>query len=110
MWASALNLRNTGFDKIYTIGYTVYNMKRYQVYLNPQSVEIIDNFASEVDLGRAKIIRDAIDRLAANLSKVLVKEKVALDGPLDELVGIIKLKGNKKTRMAENIDEIYLKD
>lgn len=85
-------------------------MKRYQVYLNPQSVEVIDNFAAKTDLGRAKIIRDAIDRLAANMSKVLVQKKVVLEGPLDELVGIIKMKGRKKTNIAENIDEIYLKD
>ena len=85
-------------------------MKRYQVYLNPQSIEIIDRFAAQTHLGRTGVVRDAIDRLAVNLSKILAQEQHSIAGPLDDLVGIIAMSGRKKTRIAKNIDEIYLKD
>lgn len=86
-------------------------MDRYQVYLNRQSVDIIDAFASETDISRSEIIRDVVDRLADNLSRALVQKKgITQPGVFDDLIGILSVVGNKKTNIAENIDEIYLKD
>lgn len=84
-------------------------MKRYQVYLNPQSVETIDSFQEEINLERSAILRMAVDAVAANLGQLMHGRK-SLKGPLDELVGLIKPKTKKKTNFAKNIDEIYLSD
>jgi len=84
-------------------------MKRYQLYLNPQSVGLIDLFQNETDISRSKIIRLTVDALAENFAKLLVdKKKIAIQGPLDQIVGIIKPRGRKTTNLAEKVDEIYL--
>lgn len=49
-------------------------MKRYQVYLNPHSVSILDDFERYANIPRSKLIREAIDRLAQNLSLFLQPE------------------------------------
>jgi len=86
-------------------------MKRYQVYLNPQSVGIIDLFQKETDISRSKIIRFTVDALAENLAKLLVKkERVTIKGPLDQIIGIIKPKVEEVTNLAEKIDQIYRSD
>ena len=84
-------------------------MKRYQVYLNPQSIERIDAFEEEIKLERSAILRMAIDAVAANLGQ-LIFDKKQVKGPLDELVGFIKPRIKKKTNIASHIDEIYLSD
>ncbi|OGG00896.1 hypothetical protein A2153_03260 [Candidatus Gottesmanbacteria bacterium RBG_16_38_7b] len=84
-------------------------MKRYQVYLNPQSVEKIDSFEEEIKLERSAIIRMVIDAIAANLGQ-LIHDKKPIKGPLDELVGFIKPRTKKKTNFAAKADEIYLSD
>lgn len=85
-------------------------MKRYQVYLHPQSVNILDFFEKETDISRSRVIRYVVDAAAENLTNLLVqkKKKTSITGPLDRIVGIIKCK--KTTNWAEKIDEIYLKD
>lgn len=84
-------------------------MKRYQVYLNPNSVEILDGFEKETKISRSKIIRDVTDRLADQLLSV-VPQKTPKKYLLDDLVGSIKIKGKKQTNYAQNVDDIYLKD
>ena len=87
-------------------------MKRYQVYLNPHSVSILDDFEKNANISRSKLIREAIDRLAQNLAHVFVaknvppKEKTTLDS----LVGFIKLKGQKQTNYALKNDRAYLEN
>ena len=87
-------------------------MKRYQVYLDPHSVSIIDEFGKDVSLARSKIIRLAIEYVAQNFAKIFVATKTPPKNKyiLDSLVGAIKLKGRKKTNLAQNIDEIYMND
>ena len=86
-------------------------MKRYQVYLNPHSVSILDDFEKYANISRSKLIREAIDRLAQNLSRVFVaknelpQEKLILDS----LVGFIK-GGQKQTNYALKVDKVYLAD
>ena len=84
-------------------------MKRYQVYLNPQSVETIDSFQEEINIERSAILRMVIDTLAANLG-LLMHGRKSVKGPLDDLVGMIKPKTKKRTNFAQKVDEIYLSD
>lgn len=83
-------------------------MKRYQVYLNPHSVSVLDEFEKISDISRSKIIRSVIDRVAQQLSvAVAEKRKSNKKYLLDDLVGFIDLKTDKETNFAENVDEIY---
>lgn len=84
-------------------------MKRYQVYLNPQSVETIDSIEEEINLERSAILRMAIDAVAFNLGQLMHGRKL-VKGPLDDLVGMIKPKTKKRTNFAQKIDDIYLSD
>ncbi len=88
------------------------NTKRYQVYLNPNSVSILDEYGEYTDISRSQLIQMAIDQVAQNLRKVFVSTKTPAKNSylLDSLVGAIKLEGVKQTNFAENIKEIYLND
>lgn len=85
-------------------------MKRYQVYLNPHSVSILDDFERYANIPRSKLIREAIDRLAQNLSRVFAAKDEApkQKSALDSLVGFIG--GQKQTNFALKSDSDYLKD
>lgn len=87
-------------------------MKRYQVYLNPHSVSILDEVGKNIDISRSKILQTVVDSIAQNMAKMLVATKTPPKDRyiFDSLVGAIKLPGNKKTNFAEGIDEIYLED
>lgn len=83
-------------------------MKRYQVYLNSQSVELIDTLEQEGILSRSHIIRLAIDSVAQNLAHLALPPK-KITGALDDLVGLINLK-TKHTNISGKVDDIYLTD
>ena len=87
-------------------------MKRYQVYLNPNSVSVLDEFENSTSISRSKLIRESIDRLAQNLSRVLAKQNVAPSQKLvlDSLIGAINIKGAKQTNFALKDDRVYLSD
>lgn len=87
-------------------------MKRYQVYLDPHSVSVLDDFGEHTDISRSKLLQIITDQIAQNLVKVFVATKTPSNDTyiLDSLVGAIKFPGNKKTNFAQNIDEIYLSD
>ena len=86
-------------------------MKRYQVYLNPHSVSIMDDFEKYSNISRSKLMREVIDRLAQNLSRVFVKNNKSPQKKLilDSLVGFIN-KGHKQTNYALMDDNLYLSD
>lgn len=86
-------------------------MKRYQVYLNPHSVSVLDEFKEQSNISRSQLIRLTIDQMANNLAKIFAAAKTPPGNKyiLDSLVGAIKVKG-RKTNFAQNIDEIYLTD
>lgn len=87
-------------------------MKRYQVYLNPHSISILDDFGKHTDISRSKLIQMVVDSIAQNLTKIFTATKTPPKDTyiLDSLVGAIKFPGNKRTNFAQNIDEIYLED
>lgn len=90
----------------------MYKVKRYQVYLNPHSVSIIDEIEKNTEISRSKIIRDGIDRYANSLAKVFKTSKIppTKKTVLDSLAGSISIKGKKRTNFASRVDEIYLSD
>ena len=69
-------------------------MKRYQVYLNQGSVAVLDDYLASSGITRSDIIRQAVDSLAVNLSKVVSLAKATRlkvqKTPLDDLVGFIE--------------------
>lgn len=87
-------------------------MKRYQVYLNSSSVSVLDEFEKYSDISRSKLIREAIDRLAQNLSKVFVDKDIAPNTKmiLDSLVGTINIRNVTQTNYASKDDRAYLND
>lgn len=87
-------------------------MKRYQVYLNPHSVSILDDLVTQTDISRSKLIQGAIDRFADQVAKIFSKtvNKPSNYTHFDKLVGAIHLKTKKPTNFALDEDEIYLRD
>lgn len=86
-------------------------MKRYQVYLNQGSVVVLDDFEKISNISRSKMIRQAIDRLAEQLVRVVeLKHQDKKENILDSLAGFVDLKTGKKTNFAQNVDEIYFSD
>lgn len=84
-------------------------MNRYQLYLNPQSVNVLDQLADQLDITRSQIIRDVIDRMAIEYRKVLTSTAKAQlkRNPLLKMAGLTKSPTGK---VARNIDDIYLTD
>ena len=87
-------------------------MKRYQVYLNPGSVSVLDEFEKYTSIPRSRLIREAIDRLAQNLSKIFVEQDIAPNKELflDSLIGVININTLKETNYASEKDQKYLID
>jgi len=87
-------------------------IKRYQVYLNSNSIAIIDDFEKAIGISRSKILRKAIDQIAQTFSQLL---PVAKDKPyetpiLDSLMGSIRLKTKEKKQYSIEDDMKYLRD
>lgn len=83
-------------------------MNRYQVYLHPQSVSVLDDFESLTNISRSQLIRESIDRLALQLSGLLsVQRKKNKQFLFDILAGYIDTGSNKKTNYADTVDDIY---
>jgi hypothetical protein len=82
------------------------------MYLDPSSIAVIDEFEQYSKISRSKIIREAIDRMAFNLGKILVKtEKLPRKKfALDDLVGIVDIKDKNTTNYAQKEDIYYLAD
>lgn len=88
-------------------------MKRYQMYLDPSSIAVIDEFENYAKISRSKLIRETIDRFACNLAQLMAKteELPKKKYILDELIGIINLTKKKtSTNFAQKEDIYYLSD
>ena len=86
-------------------------MKRYQVYLHPRSVGILDEVAEISPFNRSELIREAIDAVAnrfGNLLAVFKPLKKTDYSWWDEMAGSITVGDKNKTvHISENVDEIY---
>ena len=84
-------------------------MKRYQIYLDPQSVAIIDDVARDIGTSRSHIIRDVVDRVAREYKKILTAKTAyaSRNNPLLKMAGFAK---GLPSNLSQNIDEIYFKD
>lgn len=81
-------------------------MKRYQIYLNPNSVSFLDDFEDLTEISRSAVIRMTVNSLVQNL-RIVLPEKEDTPGDLDEIIGIIKPKSKKITNSSQRVDKIY---
>lgn len=81
-------------------------MNRYQIYLNPKSVDVLDNLARLTNISRSRIIRDVIDKMAKEYERLLTKTEASRmkNNPLLKMAGFAK--GPNKD-LSRNVDEIY---
>lgn len=84
-------------------------MNRYQIYLNPKSVDTLDQLSRLINISRSQIIRDVIDRMTKEYEKLLERHTKSQmkNNPLFKMAGFAK--GPNKN-ISQNIDEIYLID
>ena len=66
------------------------NLTRVQVYLDPQDVSLLDQLASQINVTRSQIIRDATKVVADRYFEVtqLLNHQPRKTNPLQELIGI----------------------
>lgn len=68
-------------------------MKRYQVYLDPHNVGILDEVAEISDFTRSQLIREAVEGAAARVGNLLAFLKPPKSG--------------SEVNLSETVDEIY---
>ncbi len=84
-------------------------MKRYQMYLEPKAVQVIDMLSNGIGISRSRLIQDVVSRVVLEWEKVL-SAPLTVDisnHPLLKMAGVIK---GVRQSVAENVDEIYLSD
>lgn len=84
-------------------------MNRYQIYLDPKTVNGLDELSSGLDMSRSQLIRDVVSRVMREFEKVLYStEKIrSKSDPLLKMIGLGK---SSTGRIARDADSIYLKD
>lgn len=89
-------------------------MRRYQVYLNPYSISVLDDLEKIIGISRSRQLRLVINRVAEELTSILRAKQASQNKKgflLDELAGFIDLKTDKKTNFIEDIDRVvYFQD
>lgn len=81
-------------------------MKRYQVYLNQNSVSILDDFEGISEISRSKLIRRIVDNVAEELIKIFAEKRShKKEYLLDKLAGFVDLKIDKKINFSQHVDE-----
>lgn len=85
-------------------------MQRYQIYLDPRTVTILDDFESIARVSRSHLIRMATEAVSENFAKILAVVKPTNDTytSLDALAGSIKPNTKKPTSYATKSDRDYL--
>lgn len=87
-------------------------MKRYQMYFEPKAVQTIDMLSQGIGISRSRLIQDVVSRVVREYEKILSVPRFIdiRKHPLLQMAGIIKgVKGMGRS-IAENVDEIYLRD
>lgn len=87
-------------------------MQRYQTYLDPHDVSVVDEVENLTDVYRSRQIRSLVALYASEMGKLLAAKGLKNHNyaNLDKLVGFIKGDPKKKTNYARNHDDIYLRD
>lgn len=87
----------------------VYIMNRYQIYLDPKDVNVLDELARLTSFSRSQIIRDVIARMARMYEKLLEAQlrKRSKNDPILKMAGFAK---GGKPGISRNVNQIYLKD
>ncbi len=83
-------------------------MKRYQLYLNPHAISIIDDYQQITDISRSKVIRYLIDFASEQLITLIKRKDPRKKYIMDSLAGFIDLKVDKKVDLISNIDDVLL--
>lgn len=97
-------------DKTYTTWFNVCVMKRYQVYLNPHSVSVLDVASDTIEMSRSKLIQNVVDRLSEEIIDVVIVEKTSRKkqyAMFDKYAGFIDNGSKKKHNYSQTVDEIY---
>lgn len=85
-------------------------MRRYQVYLNPHSVSILDELSKVSAFSRSQIIREAVEGAASRVGNLLALFKAPNSRDyswLEKMTGSLKVKGRKKVNISERVDQLY---
>lgn len=84
-------------------------MQRYQIYLEPESVGVLDELAKLTNFSRSRIIRDVISRMTREYAKLLEKHTRSQmkNNPLLKMAGFAK---SGTPGLATRVNEIYFKD
>lgn len=84
-------------------------MQRYQIYLKPQTVSTLTDLAKQLGMSRSQIIRDVIERVSDQYSRLLkaVTKTRVKSNPLLKMAGFAK---GPNRDISHNIDEIYFRD
>lgn len=85
-------------------------VKRYQVYLNPRAVSVLDEAAEAVDVARSLFLREAAEAAADRLGNMLAMLKPVKNTDfdwLDRLCGSINTKSKKLENYSERPDSFY---
>lgn len=84
-------------------------MHRYQIYLDPRDVSVLDELARLTTFSRSQIVRDVISEMAGKYEKLLeANTKRSLkNNPLLKMAGFAK---GGSPGISRNANQIYLKD
>ena len=85
-------------------------MKRYQLYLNPNSVSVLDVASETIEISRSKLIQNAVDRLSEEIIDVAIVKKTSRKkqyAVLDKYAGFIDDGSKKKHNYSQTVDAIY---
>ncbi|TSC85298.1 MAG: hypothetical protein G01um101416_964 [Microgenomates group bacterium Gr01-1014_16] len=83
---------------------------RYQVYLDPRSVGILDEASGLLPVTRSQIMREAIDAAAGRVGNLLAMFKPVNSNNyswMDKMVGSISSGRKFKKSASERVDDIY---
>ena len=81
--------------------------KRYQLYLEKDSVELLDRVAELTEKTRSEIVREGVDNMAAELNNKIRELKSSQENIETELQKMIGAASFKPKMRARNLDSIY---
>lgn len=84
-------------------------MHRYQIYLEPTDINVLDELAQLTNFSRSQIIRDVINKMAKEYKKLLeaTEKRRMNNNPLLKMAGFAK---GPARDLAHNVNDIYFQD